>query len=263
MSITSTVIDGAETLFVEAADVLRPYVGCFWVITADRGATIRVVPDATTSISIRLRTGSAWFLRGPLIKPQELRFRSPAMLIGIRLRPGVAYLVTGIAAERMLGQRVRLSGAAFRALTSGNALVRTPAQNVEVLQQFLIDRLANASVHPVVSNALHAIEETRGRGSIAAISSRCGISPRHLSRLMRVWVGYGPKCLARVVRFQEALKQMESRPGQSGATLASDAGYFDQSHLALDLTRMAGATPRHLASRSVADFYKTRCDIAL
>ena len=37
MSITSTVVDRAETRFIEAAAVLRPFVGCFWVITAERG----------------------------------------------------------------------------------------------------------------------------------------------------------------------------------------------------------------------------------
>src|SRR5262245_52809732 len=108
MSVTSTVIDGADTQFVEAAEALRPYVGCFWIITAKRGATIRVVPDGSTSISIQLRASSSsgWFLRGPLIKPQELHFRAPATLIGIRLRPGVAYLVSGIAADAMLGRRI-------------------------------------------------------------------------------------------------------------------------------------------------------------
>lgn len=265
MSITSTVIDGADTRFVEAADVLRPYVGCFWVITANRGATIRVVPDASTSISNQLGAGSSsgWFLRGPLIKPQELHFRAPATLIGIRLRPGVAYLVSGITADAMLGRRIRLSGPAFRALASRNGAARTPAQHIELLQEFLIGRLTNACVHPIVSNAMRTIEETHGCAPVATVAARCGVSPRHLSRLMREWVGYGPKCLARVVRFQETLKQMESMPAQNGASLASEAGYFDQAHLTLDLTRMAGATPRHLASRSVADFYKTRCDVAL
>src|SRR4249920_689446 len=108
MSVTSTVIDGADTEFIQAADVLRPFVGCFWIITADRGATIRVVPDASTSISMELRTSwsSGWFLRGPLIRPQERRFRSPSTLIGIRLRPGVAFLLTHLAADAMLGRRI-------------------------------------------------------------------------------------------------------------------------------------------------------------
>jgi hypothetical protein len=34
MSVTSTVVDRAETRFVEAAARLRQYVGCFWVITS-------------------------------------------------------------------------------------------------------------------------------------------------------------------------------------------------------------------------------------
>jgi hypothetical protein len=51
MSISSTLVHGADIRFQEAADALRPYVGCFWVITAERDAIIRVVPDGTTAIS--------------------------------------------------------------------------------------------------------------------------------------------------------------------------------------------------------------------
>ena len=104
------------------------------------------------------------------------------------------------------------------------------------------------------------IEREHGSLRVSALAERCGVSPRHLNRLMRGWVGYGPKCFARIVRFQTTLHQIEHSPAQSGAALASDTGYFDQAHLTLDVTRLAGATPRHLASHSVADFSKTRCD---
>src|SRR5215510_12276476 len=109
MSITGTVLHRADTQFIEAAEALRPYVGCFWIIAAQRGATIRVVPDGTTTISMRVTTSgtSGWFLRGPLTEPQERRFTSNATLVGIRLRPGVAFLVSGIAADAMVGRRIR------------------------------------------------------------------------------------------------------------------------------------------------------------
>ncbi len=55
MSISSTLVDRAEIRFREAADVLRPFVGCFWVVTAERDATIRVVPDGSTAICTRLQ----------------------------------------------------------------------------------------------------------------------------------------------------------------------------------------------------------------
>ena len=95
---------------------------------------------------------------------------------------------------------------------------------------------------------------------VSEIAARCEVSPRHLNRLMRTWVGYGPKRFASIVRFQETLSRLEQAPGRSAATLASETGFFDQAHLTTDLTRFAGATPRSLASSSVAEFSKTRCD---
>jgi hypothetical protein len=44
--------------------------------------------------------------------------------------------------------------------------------------------------------------------------------------------------------------------------VASEIGFFDQAHLTTNVTRFAGATPRSLASSSVAEFSKTRCDDA-
>jgi AraC-like DNA-binding protein len=76
---------------------------------------------------------------------------------------------------------------------------------------------------------------------------------------MRLWVGYGAKRYANIVRFQESLKQMEDSPDLSVSSLASETGYFDQSHLTLNLTRFAGETPGRLATNGVADFSKTRC----
>ena len=264
MSITSTVAYRAETRFIEAVDALRPYVGCFWVITAKRGAMIRVVPDTSTSISIQPQPdrSSAWVLRGPLVEPQVRRFAAAATLIGVRLRPGVAFLVTGIAADALVGRRIRLRGHAYRALAC-EPPSRTPEQHVEVLQRFLVDRLMHVQVHDVVAKALLMVERAHGCVRVADIAAECRVSQRHLNRLMRTWVGYGVKRLSRIARFQTALEQMEQSPSRSGAALASENGYFDQAHLTLDMTRLADATPGHLTSRAVADFYKTRCNESL
>jgi AraC-like DNA-binding protein len=257
MSITSTLVHRAEIRFIEAAEMLRPYVGCFWVITVERGATIRIVPDGSTSISIHLQEGrpAGWFLRGPLILPEERQFNSPAALIGVRLRPGVAFLLSGIPAHTMVGRRIRLS--AMPVLRE-----QTHEQRIDALEQFLIERLKNTSVHSVVARALHEIESDHGSPSVTDIAARCNVSPRHLNRLMRVWVGYGPKRFASIVRFQATLKEIEHSPSRPAAALASETGYFDQAHLTMNLARFAGSTPRRLAATSVSDFSKTSCDDA-
>jgi len=111
MSISSTLVHRAEIRFREAADALRPFVGCFWVVTAEGDATIRVVPDGSTAVSIQLqkRQPSEWFLRGPLVRPDERRFTSPAILVGVRLRPGVAFLLSRIPAHTIVGRRIGLN----------------------------------------------------------------------------------------------------------------------------------------------------------
>jgi AraC-like DNA-binding protein len=262
MSISSTRVSGADIRFHEAAEALRPFVGCFWVVTAERGAAIRVVPDGSTSISIQLQESECeWFLRGPLLRPDERRFATPATLVGIRLRPGVAFLLSGIPAHALVGRRVRLSKApAFHDLAAEEVRPPTAESCIEVLQRFLVRRLEHAGLHDAVAAALREIEQAHGCVPVSDVAARCGLSARHLHRLMRLWVGYGPKRYASIIRFQATLHEMGDLPGRTAAAIASENGYFDQAHLTLDVGRFAGATPRHLTSSAVADFSKTRCD---
>ncbi|HEV3061049.1 MAG TPA: helix-turn-helix domain-containing protein [Vicinamibacterales bacterium] len=263
MSISSTLVHGAEIRFQEAAEPLRPYVGCFWTIAAEPDAIIRVVPDGSSAISIQLQEGrpSEWSLRGPMLRPDEHRFTSPATWVGVRLRPGVAFIVSGVAADSLVDRRIGLGSArSFQALVSAEPRPQTPAQYIAVLERFLIGRLKNAVVHDVVTAALREIEREHGCLQVAEVAARCGVSVRHLNRLMRLWVGYGAKRFANVIRFQATLHRMEQSPRPSAAALASENGYFDQSHLTVDVARFAGATPGDLSSRSVAEFSKTRCD---
>jgi AraC-like DNA-binding protein len=263
MSISSTVVDRADIRFQAAAPALQPYVGCFWVITAQCGATVRVVPDGTTSIAIEQQDGGFdAYLRGPLLQPVELRFAVPTTLSGVRLRPGVAFNVSGIVAHSIVNRRANLRDYdAFRKLATIDSAPRTSAQWIATLQDFLIDRLEGTSIHPLVAKALSEIHAEHGCVSVANVAARCGASERQLGRLMRDWVGYGPKQYAGIVRFQATLAQMGRAPKLPVAVLAAETGYFDQSHLSVDVGRYAGATPGRLLSEHVSDFSKTQCDV--
>ncbi len=263
MSVGSTLVSGAEIRFQEAAEKLRPFVGCFWVITADCDATLQLVPDGSTTISAQLRDGAApaWFLRGPLLKPEARRFAAPATIVGIRLRPGVAYLLTGIATETLVDRRIDCASMMpFRDLVGANPRPCTPAEHIASLEQFLIARLEQAAIHPVVVSVLAELERERGDLRAFDLAARSGVGPRQLNRLMRRWVGFGPKRLATIVRFQATLHEMERSAQRPVAALAAQNGYFDQSHLTHDAVRFSGATPGDLAPRAMTDFSKTRCD---
>jgi methylphosphotriester-DNA--protein-cysteine methyltransferase len=112
----------------------------------------------------------------------------------------------------------------------------------------------------VVASALRSIAQKSGCVSVDDVAAGCGVSSRHLHRLMRLWTGCGPKRYASIVRFQSTLGQMAEAPAQPAAALAHDVGYFDQAHLSAHVGRFAGETPGDLRSTGVSDFSKTRCD---
>jgi len=264
MSISSTLVDSADIQFHAAVPALKPYVGCFWVITAEHGATMRVVPDGTTSIAVVQPQDGRFdaYLRGTFLHPVELHIQASTTLIGVRLRPGVAFHLTGVAAHAMVNRRTSLNDYdKLRAFTSIDPVPKTATEWIAALQKLLIDQLAKTNINPLVAKAIDEMHARHGNVSVAEVASRCGVSERQLCRLMRDWIGYGTKQYASVVRFQSTLAQMESAPNSTGAILAADGGYFDQSHLNVDVARFAGDTPGNLASQRVSDFSKTHCDV--
>ena len=72
------------------------------------------------------------------------------------------------------------------------------------------------------------------------------MSERQLRRRFADAVGYGPKTLARVLRFQRFLA-LAGR-GDDLAGLAFEAGYADQAHLTRECRRLSGRTPAELVA---------------
>jgi transcriptional regulator GlxA family with amidase domain len=79
---------------------------------------------------------------------------------------------------------------------------------------------------------------------VVAVARAAGLSERQLLRRCQLALGYGPKTLARIVRFRAALAL--ARSGTPFADLAAATGYADQAHLARDVRALAGQPLRVL-----------------
>ena len=81
-------------------------------------------------------------------------------------------------------------------------------------------------------------------GAVHAASTVLSVGERRLYRRCCQAVGYGPKTLERVLRFQRAVRLA----GQTGslAVLAARTGYADQAHLTRESRRLGGTTPSDL-----------------
>ncbi|WP_254053255.1 helix-turn-helix domain-containing protein [Singulisphaera sp. GP187] len=91
-----------------------------------------------------------------------------------------------------------------------------------------------------------------------------GISSRQLHRRFHDSVGYGPKTLQRILRFQRLLElaRNEPAPRLDLAALAFEAGYADQAHMSREVRELADNTPTSVLANpastlAMADFFKT------
>ena len=264
MNVASAMVAGAALTLRRPVPSLRTYLGCFWAIETTSATRLRALPDGCAAISVEVREGASTkcLLVGPCLTPTERVPAAGQILFGVRLLPGVAYALTGVPVYKLADRRMPLAALLpddDSPLEKRLADMQTRDERFDALEQFLVARMAGTQIDSRVQSALKRIEDCAGQMPIAEIARACRVSPRHLNRLMRNWVGFSAKRLARFVRFQMLLQRMEASP-PNPARAAAELGYFDQSHLANEVSQFAGMSPGLVAAHRVADFSKTRCE---
>jgi AraC-like DNA-binding protein len=89
---------------------------------------------------------------------------------------------------------------------------------------------------------------------VGALSAALATSERQLLRRFNDAVGYGPKTLDRVLRFQRFLSRARAltRGEDQLARVAAELGYADQAHLSRECVRLSGLPPGRLVASRVA-----------
>jgi len=86
----------------------------------------------------------------------------------------------------------------------------------------------------------------REKLDVDAVAARVDVSRQHLIRLFRQHVGLGPKQFARVMRMQRLRSRLKNLARPDWASLALDAGYYDQAHMIAECRLLTGVTPTQL-----------------
>lgn len=230
---------------------LAGHVTCVWVQEVARESAPyrqRTVPNGGVELACAL--GSPLRVVGPQRGPAEHWVAPGSVVVGVRLRPGVAPLVLGVPASALVDLEVgadELWGPMAR-LNDALAGATSPADAVALLEKEVAWRLAGApAADAVAARAVWRL--TRGRTiGLAGIARELQVSERQLRRRVEAATGLAPKPLQRVLRFQRflALAAADGQPKTQLARLAAEAGYADQSHLTREAVRLEGRTPRAL-----------------
>ena len=219
-------------------ELLRPdpHVACLWIHDAGRSAhTQRVLPDACVDV---VWNGRRLVVAGPTTGPVLTTLPAGAAAVGVRFRVGAAGAALGLPAAELLDATVPLEDVWGR---DGDRIAERVAVGAQP------GRAArDARREPSASGCEHEPDALVRAAATGAGRTALGIGDRQLRRRFADAVGYGPKTLQRVLRFQRFLALAARDAAPDLAWLALDAGYADQAHLTRECTRLAGLPPAAL-----------------
>jgi AraC-like DNA-binding protein len=215
---------------------LRDAVACVWTRVVGAGEQVRVLPDACSDLV--WQAGAGTLVAGPDTAAKVSPVAPGDVLVGVRFAPGAGGAALGLPLEEV--RDLRVDAAEIGIAVDGAA---SPQAALEALLAETARRLAGAAPDPAVREAARRL---RHGARVRSLAGDLGLSERQLRRRCHAAAGYGPKTLARVVRFRGFLDLADADPGADLARLALDAGYADQAHLTRECSRLAGLPPAAL-----------------
>ena len=118
------------------------------------------------------------------------------------------------------------------------------SQAAAIAESVILRSVDRSRMDARLAGVVALIRNTRGRLSVDALARASHLTRRHLERLFLQDVGLTPKRLARITRFQRALRSLEcGESSRRGTDTAAACGYADQSHFIRDFRLLAGCSP--------------------
>lgn len=181
-------------------------------------------------------------------------------VFAIRLRPAGLAVVSDLTPAALANATVPLTATLdprLLGLMSEVAAAPTPAERARAAERAVVRLLVDRPVPEKGLLANAVVDELRARlhrKTGKPLAQHFGVSERTVQRALVETVGHGPKWISRRMRLQEVALALATRPEAGLATIATELGYADQSHLTADFRAVAGITPsgyrRRLASLS-------------
>jgi AraC-like DNA-binding protein len=214
--------------------VASPLVSCTWEQATGAGQQQRVVPDACVDL---IWAGGRLSIAGPDSEARIVTLAPASRLVGVRLRPGAAGAVLDLPASELRDVSPDAADVLGRDVAAGS--------DPHALLLRAVELRGVREPDPLVRAAVVALGRPRAR--VDRIAAELGVSSRQLQRRVSNAVGYGPKMLARVLRF----RRLQALAPAPLVELALNAGYADQAHMTAEVTQLAGVSPvRFLKDRT-------------
>jgi len=257
--------------FYKPKPPLSNFVEIFWLHEGREAGhkAERILPTGTLELAINLRQNELLFydaerpencsrLSGAVVSGAHGRGFVPdtaeeAFVIGVHFKPGGAFPFLGLPAGDLADTHVDLEtlwGPSAGRLRERLCEARTSAERFRLLQEALLSHLCHGvEQHYAVSAALEMFGKNQAGPTVREAAKHLGLSQRRFIQVFKAEVGMTPKLFSRIQRFQQTRTCIQQNPSPNWAALASDLGYFDQSHFIREFLEFSGLSPTDYINR--------------
>jgi AraC-like DNA-binding protein len=250
---------------------LCEFVEDFWLYQGYAGehARERILPSGTVEVVVNLnedelriygphqqdacRRYSGTVISGPYARAFMSDAAEETSIMGVHFRPGGAFPILGIPGGELTNIHLDLTavwGQAAADLREQLIRLAQPTKRFQLLERNILERLCGLGTrHSAVRPALDMLIRTNGQAKTRDIAKAVDLSQARLIKVFTSEVGLRPKLFGRVQRFQHAVGLARNAPIIDWAQIATDCGYFDQSHLIRDFVEFSGVSPADYQQR--------------
>jgi AraC-like DNA-binding protein len=241
---------------------LCPFIECFWTMKSHSKFFKRrevIIPGGRAEIFFTNDTAVNWIdskqpnvshshtgshVLGPRNRPFYVEMAGAVSLVGVRFRHGGLAPFTAIPVDLLLNQIISLDQIFDKKVNSlaGQLLENDNAhRQISLIEKFLFGVIESDSQTCKTIQLIAAVKNQQFT-SIDTLSKSTGIHYKKLERTFSRFTGYNPKNFSRVVRFYQALRQMQATPA-SLTHIGLNNGYYDQAHFIRDFKAFTGNSP--------------------
>lgn len=231
--------------FTSSSEVLAQYYS--FIVHEDAVQDLVAVPDGTIDILFRCSSFDPLaVVCGSVKKGKRIQFDHDELYFGARFYPGTAERVLGCPLTDFTEREILLHEVEKDAekLMENMSAAQTFQERISLFENHYINFHKNRNtIPPLVRNILELINHSSGEIRIQDIAESTKYSTRHINNIFKKYVGISPKLFARIVRFQRCFSLMRQNKRDDYASIAYQAGYYDQAHFINEFKEFSLSTP--------------------
>lgn len=224
----------------------------------------KFLPDCTANLVIELgdvaqyifdnqtldkkqKCEEAWF-SGMHTEYLTLSSGNEAEMMVVTFKAGGAFSFIQKGVDNYINKVVPASSIFGRGISEMREEIKTinsPEEKIGRIEYWLQDRLNDSSFSgEVIDHFINEIQNASGVLNFKQIASESGYSQKQFIHLFKKHVGLSPKQFHRIVRFNEIIKRVHLKEKVDWIGVATDCGYYDQSHFIKDFQAFSGLNPK-------------------